>query len=365
MSTVTIKNRTMYYEEYGSGFPIIFGHSYLWDNAMWQPQIAALSTTYRCIVPDLWSHGCSDPPPSNPYSVEELAEDMWTFAQALGLEQFAVVGLSVGGMWGAHLALDHPEAVSALVLLDTYLGSEPAETHVRYFGMLRIVEKTGIIPTPLQDEIVPLFFSPITIQQDPDMVSHFKANLSSFDAAQISGIVGMGQGIFSRTSQLERLHQITAPTMIIVGADDKSRPPHEAQKMAENIPGATLEVIPDAGHISNLEQPKQVTQLLEQFLNNTVGKNKNYEGIYMSHNTDKTSKRFTDQSGDWSEERATAEALRQKFLPAFSIWSAKNRAAPASDHTLDEDDLCEGLDPAPTFAPARSQFMWVTESYTL
>lgn len=266
MSTITIKSRTIYYDDYGSGFPIVFGHSYLWDSAMWQPQVAALSTTYRCIVPDLWGHGRSDSPPASPYSVEELAEDMWGFTQALGLEQFAVVGLSVGGMWAAHLALDHPEAVSALVLLDTYLGSEPAETYARYFGMLSTVEQAGAIPTPMQEAIVPLFFSPVTMQQAPDMISRFKANLSSFNAAQIPGIVGIGRGIFSRASQLDRLPQITAPTLIIVGADDKSRPPHEAQQMAEYIPGATLEVIADAGHVSNLEQPGQVTPLLARFL---------------------------------------------------------------------------------------------------
>ncbi len=266
MSTINIKTQTMYYEDYGSGFPIVFGHSYLWDSAMWKPQVEALSASYRCIVPDLWGHGRSEGPPAEPYSVEELAEDMWTFTQSLGLEQFAVIGLSVGGMWAAHLALKHPEAVSALVMMDTYLGPEPAESQARYFGMLDIVAQTGAIPPPMQDAILPLFFSPVTMQQAPDLVSRFKADLSSIEATRIPGIVGLGRGIFARASQLERLPEITAPTMVIVGADDRSRPPHEAQQMAEIIPGARLEVIAEAGHISNLEQPGPVTQLLERFL---------------------------------------------------------------------------------------------------
>jgi pimeloyl-ACP methyl ester carboxylesterase len=233
---------------------------------MWKPQVEAISASYRCIVPDLWGHGRSESPPAIPYSVEELAEDMWTFTEALGLEQFAVVGLSVGGMWGAQLTLNHPEAVSALVLMDTYLGPEPAETYARYFGMLDIVERTGAIPAPMQDAIAPLFFSPVTFGRTPDMVTQFKADLSALDPTRIPGIVGIGRGIFSRTSQLGRLPEIAAPTMIIVGADDHSRPPHEARQMAEGIPGAKLEVIADAGHISNLEQPGQVTELLQRFL---------------------------------------------------------------------------------------------------
>ncbi|MCB0211702.1 MAG: alpha/beta fold hydrolase [Anaerolineae bacterium] len=363
MSMVTIKNSTMYYEEYGRGFPIIFGHSYLWDNAMWQPQIAALSTTYRCIVPDLWSHGCSDPPPGNPYSLEELAEDMWTFTQALGLDHFAVVGSSVGGMWGVHLALAHPEAVVALALLDTYLGPELPETHVYYFGMLRLVEKIGLIPTPLQDEIVPLFFSPITMQHDPDIVSRFKANLSSFDAAQIPGIVGIGQGIFSRASQLERLPQITAPTMVIVGADDLARPPHEARQMAESIPGATLEIIPNAGHVSNLEQPKQVSRLLERFLKNTLGTNKHDEELTMVNDNPQISKPVTEPVNRLSKERSDSTVSRQTFLQTLSIWSAASPTTPTS--AGEGADLVEAVDPVPTYAPIRNQFMWLTESYTL
>ena len=270
MPSINVKAREIYYEDQGSGFPIIFGHSYLWDNAMWQPQVEVLSATHRCIIPDLWGHGLSDPPPASPYSIKEIAEDIWTFTQALGLEKFAVVGLSVGGMWGAHLALNHPEAVSALILIGTYLGPEPTESQTLYFGMLDSIEKTGAIPASMQDSIVPFFFSPATIQQKPDMVARLKANMAAFSATRIPGIVGIGRGIFSRISQLDRLPEIIAPTVVVVGADDQSRPLHEAQQMAAIIPGAILKVIDEAGHICNLEQPKQVTEILDIFLAKTL-----------------------------------------------------------------------------------------------
>ncbi len=266
MPSLTIKGRTLFYEEKGEGFPLLFGHSYLWDGKMWEPQVEALSSSYRCIVPDLWAHGRSNLLPEIPYSLESIAEDHWLLARALGLERFAVVGLSVGGMWGVHLTLKHPEAVAALVLMDTYVGPEPEEKRLRYFGMLDTVEKAGAIPAPLAEAVVPLFFSPVTIQQKPDFPARFKASLTGIPADRIPSVVAVGRAIFSRSSVLDRLAEIHVPTLVMVGADDLSRPPFEAEEMARLIPGARLEVIPEAGHISTLEQPERVTSLIRSFL---------------------------------------------------------------------------------------------------
>jgi len=270
MPYVTIKGQRLFYEEQGEGFPILFGHSYLWDATMWEPQVKVLSASYRCITPEIWGHGRSDPPPEKPYSVEALAEDHWALVSALGLERFAVVGLSVGGMWGLHLTLNHPEAVAALVLMDTYVGPEPEDSRLRYFGMMDAVEQAGTIPPPVLEAIAPLFFSPVTMQRNPDLVNRFKDNLASIPPERIAGVLAVGRGIFARASALDRLGEIRTPTLVIVGADDLSRPPHEAQQMAQAIPGARLEVISEAGHISNLEQPERVTSLLEAFLSESL-----------------------------------------------------------------------------------------------
>lgn len=270
MPYIAIGQRNLFYQDQGSGFPILFGHSYLWDAAMWAPQVQALSSSYRCIVPELWGHGRSDPPPVSPCPVERLAGDHWELVTALGLESLALIGLSVGGMWGLHLALEHPQAVKALVLMDTFVGPEPEETHHRYFKMLDMVEQAGTIPAPLIEAIVPLFFSPVTIQHNPALVNRFRESLASLSKEQTPGIVSIGRGIFSRTSLLDRLGEIQIPTLIVVGSDDRSRPPHEARQMAEMIPNARLEIIEEAGHVSNLEQPERVTALLQAFLRESL-----------------------------------------------------------------------------------------------
>lgn len=266
MPTITIRGKTLFYEDRGQGFPLLFGHSYLWDHEMWKPQLAALSSEYRCIAPDLWAHGRSDPPPEIPYSLEWMAEDHWALMQALGLQRFAIVGLSVGGMWGIHLALNHPEAVAALVLMDTYVGAEPEEKRLRYFGMMDVVQKAGSFPPPILDAVAPIFFSPVTLQQKPELVDRFRSAVAAIPPERIPGVLHIGRAIFGRASILDRVSELRMPVLILVGADDQARPPDEAAEMARRIPGARLEVIPEAGHISNLEQPERVTESIRNFL---------------------------------------------------------------------------------------------------
>ncbi|GMT48225.1 MAG: 2-succinyl-6-hydroxy-2,4-cyclohexadiene-1-carboxylate synthase [bacterium] len=266
MPYVNVRGQKIFYEEHGKGFPVLFGHSYLWDAGMWEPQIAELSKTYRCIVPEIRSHGQSDALPETTYSIEAIAEDHRAIVNALGLEHIAVVGLSVGGMWGTRLALDYPETVKALVLMDTFTGPEPLESRNRYFGMLDMVEQAGAIPASLTDSITPLFFSPETFKNNPVLVNKFKESLLSIPPDRIPGIVAIGRAIFSRASMLENSGDIKIPVLIVVGSDDRSRPPHEARVMAETIQNARMEIIPNAGHISNLEQPDHVTALLSAFL---------------------------------------------------------------------------------------------------
>ena len=93
MRNKIIKQAKMAYGDEGTGFPILFGHSFLWDCRMWQAQIASFKNRYRCIVPDLWSHGQSDPLPYQNCSLEVLAEDYWQFSQSLSLQKFALIGL--------------------------------------------------------------------------------------------------------------------------------------------------------------------------------------------------------------------------------------------------------------------------------
>lgn len=266
MPHITINDRSMHYLDVGNGQPILFGHSYLWDRRMWQPQVEALSEHYRCIVPELWGHGESDDVPEGELSIASLAANHYTLMQSLGLEQFSVVGLSVGGMWAARLAMDHPEAVKQLVLMDCFMGEEPELSRQTYFGMLSTVEKLGMIPPPMIESLLPLFLSPQTLQKQPWIAEQFSAGLEAISPEKMPSVVALGRAIFSRTDMLDELSALSMPVLVMCGEDDRPRPPHEAREMASRISGARLSIIGGAGHIPSVEQASSVTEHLKTFL---------------------------------------------------------------------------------------------------
>lgn len=267
MRYTEVRGRRIHYIDEGKGQPILFGHSYLWDSEMWRPQVTALSEDFRCIVPDLWAHGGSENLPEGHISVEQFAEDMALFTQKLELPAVHVVGLSVGGMWGANLAWNHPDCVRSLVLMDTDLGMEPEPTRLKYFHMFDQISEIGLIPPPLAEAISRLFFSPKTLENDSDLPKKFNDSLQSIAPAAIDDIIRIGKAIFSRADNLKKLASINCPTLIMTGKDDIPRPITEAERLAERIRNSELLIVPEAGHISNLEQPEFVNLALRDFFN--------------------------------------------------------------------------------------------------
>ena len=257
-----IQGSTLHYLDRGAGFPVLLGHSYLWDATMWAPQIDALSRRYRVIVPDLWGHGESGALPDGTHTLDDLATQASALLDALEIDQCAIVGLSVGGMWGARLALREPRRVRSLVIMDASLEAEPDATRARYFGMLDAIEAAGRIAPPLLDAIVPRFFRPAADLDDP-VPTAFREALANLPADRLrQSIAPLGRLIFGRPDTLATLAELDAArTLLMCGAGDMARPPSETVKMASVI-GCAHALVPDAGHISNLENPAFVTRTL-------------------------------------------------------------------------------------------------------
>ena len=192
--------------------------------------------------------------------------------QHLGLSEFAMIGLSVGGMWGVELALKHPQAVEALVLMDTFVGSEPEVTKQKYFAILDHLERERAFTPALIQQTVPFFFSPVTFSKKPHLIEAFKEALSQIPQENIPGIVAIDRAIFSRKDLLGKLSQLKMPTLVLLGKDDLPRPPKESKEMAKKLPHSSLHIIEEAGHISCLEQPQIVNDLLLDFLGKHVSK---------------------------------------------------------------------------------------------
>lgn len=260
-----LNGHQMSYLDVGQGPVLLLGHSYLWDSDMWAPQIAHLSQHYRCIVPDLWGHGQSDLLPSDCRSLKHLAEHYLALMDSLEVDEFSILGLSVGGMWGAELTLLAPRRVKTLVMMGCFLGFEPEVSRAKYYAMLDAMMAAGQLPPPLIDQIAPLFFADEVEQKQPDLIAAFKASLAKLAPERLESISRLGRIIFGRRDIMEDAAQFTLPTLIMTGTQDKPRPVLEGYLMHDAIDGSEFLHIPEAGHISTLEQSEWINQHLSDF----------------------------------------------------------------------------------------------------
>lgn len=233
---------------------------------MWRPQVPALFKACRVVMPELWGHGRSGPLPPDTRTPADLARPMPELLDRLGIDRCVVVGSSVGGMWGAHLAAAAPERVAGLVLMNSYLGEEPAEKRLAYAAMLDRVEAAGLVEDGIADAITPLFFSEDIGTRDPSLPLRLRRQLDGFTAETLRrSIVPLGRVIFNRPNALDVLMRVHAPTLLIAGEGDRARPPGESRTMA-NLVRAELVEIPQCGHTATLEQPEAVNAALLAFL---------------------------------------------------------------------------------------------------
>lgn len=261
-----IQGSKLYYRDIGVGFPIVFGHSFICDRKMWDPQIELLSQHYRCIVPDLFGHGQSGPLPENCNNFSELGSLHAQFVDNLELDEFGLVGLSIGGMWGAHLCLQKPDRVKFFACMASFLGEEPPEKKKLFQALLQKIIQSKFFTQELLDQLLPFFFSPNTSLLKPYIIEKLSEALKHKTEEEVQNLLPLAALIINREDQLDLLRDLKQPTLFIVGEDDISRPPHESKKMMELVRHSTCETVARAGHLVNLEQPEVVNLYLKDFI---------------------------------------------------------------------------------------------------
>ncbi len=250
----------MNYELSGKkGAPVvILSHSLSSNFLMWNPQIDALSPYFQVLRYDTRGHGATDAP-SGSYTLELLAEDVIGLLDALGLDRVHFVGLSMGGMIGQCLVLNHPHRLKSLVLCDT-ASIVPAEAQPVWQERLDKVRKKGM--EALSEETMERWFTPAFLRQNPPMVKLIREQIL---ATPVAGYIGCAEAI-RRLNYLDRISAIKIPTLIMVGEDDPGTPVSASEAMHERITGSKLVVLPSARHLSNVEQTDQFNGALLKFL---------------------------------------------------------------------------------------------------
>lgn len=268
MPVIDVAGTQLHIEDTGapSGKPdapaIVFGHGLLFSGRMFAAQVERLRDRYRCVTIDWRGQGRS-PAATGGYDMDTLTSDAVAVIEHLGLGTVHFVGLSMGGFVGMRLAARRPELVRSLSLLDTSAGPEDPDKASSYRLLAKVYGLLGL--GPVRARVEPIMFGP-TFRAAPGSKPHLEAWMDEVAAVKRSGMKKAIYGVTDRAPVLTELGSITAPTLVVVGAEDVATPVAKAEVIAGAITGARLEVVPRSGHSSTIEQPEILADLIEGFL---------------------------------------------------------------------------------------------------
>jgi len=242
------------------GVPVVFIHGFPFNHSMWEPQMLALPNEYRAIAYDVRGHGESDVADAL-YSMEFFVDDLIALLDHLVLKQVVLCGLSMGGYIALRAIERHPDRVKGLVLCDTRSEADPNEGKVKRSASIKAVKTSGV--KAFAEGFVKAVFAPQTFDKNPAAVESIK---TAIVANSPLGICGTLLALASRTDTTAALANIKVPTLILVGEHDTLTPVAASQAMHEKIAGSELHIIPNAAHMSNIENPDVFNAALLKFL---------------------------------------------------------------------------------------------------
>jgi 3-oxoadipate enol-lactonase len=246
------------YEVSGSGPWLTLAHALGADLSLWDGLATRLADRCTVLRFDARGHGRSSLG-NAPVSMRSLAADAAALLDHVGADETVWVGLSLGGMVGQHLALDHPDRVGALVLADTTAGY-PAATHPTWRERQASVRASGM--AAVADGTLGRWLTEPFRKAHPDETERVRRMLL---AAPPEGYARAVDAIVGHDT-LARLGEIRCPTLVLVGEKDEATPPSHSELLRDEVAGATLHVVPDAAHIVPVERPETFERLVREFL---------------------------------------------------------------------------------------------------
>jgi 3-oxoadipate enol-lactonase len=237
---------------------VMLSHSLGSSLVMWDPQMKALESVFQVLRYDIRGHGKSEAP-SGHYTLELLGKDGIALLDTLGIEKVHWVGLSMGGMIGQAVALDHPHRLISLALCDTGAAIAPDAQSI-WQERLDAVREKGV--GSQVEATMERWFTPPFLKSNPPMLGVIR---KEFLATPKEGYMGCIEAI-RKLNYLDRLPEIKIPTLIMVGEDDPGTPVAASEAMHKRIANSKLVILPSARHLSNVEQPGAFNTNLLRFL---------------------------------------------------------------------------------------------------
>ena len=236
-------------------------HGFPFDHSMWRHQLAALSR-WQCVAPDLRGAGTAHvPAPPEEYSMGSYAADLMHQLSARRIKSAVVCGLSMGGYIAFELLRQYPKRVRAVILCNTKASADSPEAKRARDQLAEKARAHGA--KAVAAELVPKLLSRATHDRQPHVA---KEVTELIERQPVAGIVGALHALRERPDSTPLLGQIRVPVLVLAGEEDQITPAAGMQEMARAIPGARFALIPDAGHLTPLEQPMTVSAALVDFL---------------------------------------------------------------------------------------------------
>lgn len=256
----------LFYDEAGSGTPVVFVHEFAGDHRSWKPQMRQFARTNHAIAYNARGYPPSDVPAPEAYSQDRAVDDIRDVLDALGIDTAHIVGLSMGGFATAHFGLRYPNRARSLVIAGCGYGSERSQ-HAKFAaealasadrierdGMAKFASEYGEGPTRVQ-----------FANKDPRGHAEFLEQLAEHSA---DGAARTMRGYQAKRPSLydfeDGFAKMTVPTLIVTGDEDwPCLMPNIWLK--QTIPSAGLLVLPNTGHAINLEEPAKFNQIVGDF----------------------------------------------------------------------------------------------------
>lgn len=230
---------------------VVLSNSLGATRAMWDPQVPALAERYRVVSYDTRGHGTS-PAPAGPYTLDDLVDDVLALLDRLGAARAHVAGLSLGGMTALRLAAREPHRVHRLAVLCSSAKTEP-QGFLDRAATSRADGTASFAPT-----VVSRWLTPAYAAAHPDLVARLEAQVAGADDEGYAACAEVVGHVDLRAD----LGRVTAPTLVVSGAEDQALPPEHQRAIADGIAGAELLTLSPGAHLANLEQPLQVSGAL-------------------------------------------------------------------------------------------------------
>ena len=256
----TISGLSVFLEGNSKSKPIIFVHGFPYDHTMWKAQIEELSENYFCVAYDIRGLGES-PVGDGQFTMEFFVDDLEIIIDELKLDKPVLCGLSMGGYIALRALEKFEEKLSAVILCDTRSEADNNEGKLKRAAAIKRINTEGL--APFAKDFITNCYGDYYKQHQKE---EFENRITKSSAFNPIGVKGSLLAMLGRNDTTEYLNKIKIPALVICGENDALTPPSVMKAMADKIMGARFVIIKNSGHMSPIENPQEVNDAIEKFL---------------------------------------------------------------------------------------------------